>query len=296
MTDIPAGGGGRDLWGAHKRQRAVRTATGMRLDLRIAEIWDRRDVLKMFITRGLKVKYASSVLGYAWSLIEPTMFILIYFVLVSRILSVKRPEYALFIGCTMLPWLWFNGTVTQSLGSLRSNGRLITSIALPREIYPLSAVGEKFVEYLASLPVIVLTAILYKHAPNRYLALFPLAVLMELLLITGAAMFISAMNTVLRDVQRMIGIILRVLFYMTPVLYSVKDIKTQWVRILYECNPLVGIFEMHRAAWFLPEHPHTHQTYFEWTPVYFAAAGSLLVFFIGYWTFTRLERPVLKEL
>lgn len=291
MSDIPAGGGTHDLWGRHRRQRAVRTASGMRLDLRVAEIWERRDVLKMFISRGLKVKYASSVLGYAWSLIEPAMFIGIYFVLVSRILSVKRPEYALFIGCTMLPWLWFAGTVNQSLGSLRSNGRLITSIALPREIYPLSAVGEKFVEYLASLPVIAVTALLYKHAPNGYLAFFPLAVAMELLFITGVALFISAMNTVLRDVQRMIGIVLRALFYMTPVLYSVKNIHTRWIRIVYECNPLVGIFELHRAAWFVDK-----KTGFEWTPVYLSVIGCIVVFLLGYWTFMRLERPVLKEL
>lgn len=267
----------------------------MRLDLRIAEIWDRRDVLKMFVSRGLKVKYASSVLGYAWSLIEPTMFILIYFILVAKILGTRRPEYPLFIGSTMLPWLWFSGTINQSLGSLRSNGRLITSIALPREIYPLSAVGEKFVEYLASLPVVIVTALLYKHAPNRYLALFPLAVVMELLLITGGAMFISAMNTVLRDVQRMIGIILRILFYMTPVLYSIKNIHSRPLRILYECNPLVGIFEMHRAAWFLSKDKAGH-SYFEWTPVYFSLVGCIVVFLVGYWTFMRLERPVLKEL
>jgi ABC-2 type transport system permease protein len=82
---------------------------------------------------------------------------------------------------------------------------------------------------------------------------------------------------------------------MTPVLYAIKDIKTPWIRIVYECNPLVGIFELHRAAWFLPEN-HAHQTYFEWTPIYFSMVGCVVVFLFGYWTFTRLERPVLKEL
>jgi ABC-2 type transport system permease protein len=62
-----------------------------------------------------------------------------------------------------------------------------------------------------------------------------------------------------------------------------------WTRFLYELNPLVGIFELHRAVWF-PKH------FVSWTPVYFSIVGSLIVFLVGWWTFIRVERSVLKEL
>jgi ABC-2 type transport system permease protein len=273
---------------AHQREYALRTATGLRLTARLSQIWSRRDVLRMFVSRGLKVKYASSVLGYAWSLIEPALFIAIYFVVFGRIFHTKVQHYPLFIASTILPWLWFNATTQQSLGALRTNARLITSISLPREIYPLTVVGEKFIEFLLSLPVIVAVAAIFRVAPSRYLFAFPLAVLMELVLVTGVALLIASLNTILRDVQRGIGVVLRLLFYMTPVLYKVTNIHGS-LRRVYELNPLVGIFELDRAPWFPKD-------FGDWRAVYISAVGCVLMLALGWWTFIRLERPVLKEL
>lgn len=289
MEPVPSHSGLPGSLPAHQRQYVVRTATGLRVRARLAQIWSRRDVLRMFVSRGLKVKYASSVLGYAWSLIEPALFISIYFLVFGRIFHSKIHHYPLFIASTILPWLWFNSTVQQSLGALRTNAKLITSIALPREIYPLSVVGEKFVEFLLSLPVIVAVAALYGVAPSRYLFAFPLAVLMELVLITGVSLFIASVNTILRDVQRGIGVFLRMLFYLTPVLYKVTQVKDPTLRQIYELNPLVGIFELARAPWF-------PQDFADWRAVYISAVGSVLILVLGWFTFIRLERPVLKEL
>ena len=99
------------------------------------------------------------------------------------------------------------------------------------------------------MPFIVVAA-LYGIAPSRYLWAFPLAVGLQLILVTGVALFISSLNTILRDIQRGIGVILRMLFYLCPVLYPVTRITNVSLRHLYELNPLVGIFELYRAAWF----------------------------------------------
>lgn len=289
MEPLPSHSGLPGSLRAHQREYALRTSTGLRLTARLSQIWSRRDVLWMFVVRGLKVKYADSVLGYAWSLIEPALFIGVYFVVFGRIFHTKIEHYPLFIASTILPWLWFNGTTQQALGALRSNARLITSIALPREIYPLSVVGEKFVEFLLSLPVIVGVAALYRIAPTKYVWAFPLAVFMELVLVTGVALFMASMNTILRDIQRGIGVVLRMLFYLCPVLYPVTKISNENLRHLYELNPLVGIFELDRAVWFAKD-------FGEWRAVYISAIGCTLMLIIGWWTFIRLERPVLKEL
>lgn len=274
---------------ARRRVSTVRTATGLRLSQRLASIWSRRDVVWMFVVRGLKVKYASSALGYAWSLIEPGLYIGVYFIVFGHIFPNRLPDYPLFLATTIIPWLWFSGSVNQSLGALRSNARLITSIALPRELYPLSVVGEKFIEFLLSLPVIWFVALLYSKAPSRYLWAFPLAVLLELVLITGVALLLASINTLLRDVQRGIGVVLRMLFYLCPVLYPVSKIHNESLRRIYELNPLVGIFELDRAAWF--------PKYFgDWRAVYISIIGSAVALAVGWFTFIRLERPVLKEL
>jgi ABC-2 type transport system permease protein len=265
----------------------VRRATGIPLADRFYDVWLRRDVLRMLVDRGLKAKYSSSVLGYAWSLIEPAMFILTYFLLL-KIFNRSYPMYPLFVGSTVLAWQWFQGTVNSSLSSLRSNSRLITSVNLPREIYPLSDAVEKTVEYVLSLPVLLLVALVYRATPSYYAALLPLALVLEFMLCIGMALLVSALNTVLRDVQRGIGIVLRMMFYLLPVLYPLYKLPPKF-RAIEAINPLTGVLEMQRAVWF-PAY------WTGWQPVINSVVGACIVLAAGIAVFARTERTVLKEL
>jgi ABC-2 type transport system permease protein len=254
---------------------------------RLLGIWYRRDVLRMLTERGLKAKYSQSVLGYAWSLIEPAMLIVTYFLLL-KVFHRSYPDYPLFVGSTVLAWQWFNGTVTASLTSLRRNSRLITSVNLPREIYPLSDVAQEAIEYLLSLPVLLVVAAFYGVKPSGFLLALPVVLVLQLLLCTGFALLVAALNTVLRDVQRGIGIVLRLMFYTVPVLYPLYNLNGAARRIA-SVNPLVGILEVQRAIWF-PAY------WTGWRPVWFSVIGSLVIFVAGFVVFTRVERTVLKEL
>jgi ABC-2 type transport system permease protein len=265
----------------------VRRATGIPIADRLYDVWLRRDVLRMLVERGLKSKYASSVLGYAWSLIEPAMFILTYFLLL-KIFHRSYPMYPLFVGSTVLAWQWFNGTVTSSLSSLRSNARLITSVNLPREIYPLADAAQKAVEYFLSLPILLVVALLYRATPSYYTILLPLALLLQIMICVGMALLVSALNTVLRDVQRGIGIVLRMMFYLIPVLYPLQRLPPKY-QALEALNPLTGILEMQRAVWF-PGY------WTGWQPVINSIIGACIVLVGGFSVFARTERTVLKEL
>ncbi|HEX3906543.1 MAG TPA: ABC transporter permease [Mycobacteriales bacterium] len=265
----------------------IRRSTGIPFADRLYDVWVRRDVLRMLVDRGLKAKYSSSVLGYAWSLIEPAMFILTYFLLL-KIFHRSYPMYPLFVGSTVLAWQWFNGTVTSSLSSLRSNARLITSVNLPREIYPLADAAQKAVEYFLSLPILLVVALLYRATPSYYAILLPLALLLQIMICVGMALLVSALNTVLRDVQRGIGIVLRMMFYLIPVLYPLQRLPAKY-RTLEALNPLTGILEMQRAVWF-PGY------WTGWQPVINSIIGACIVLVGGFSVFARTERTVLKEL
>jgi ABC-2 type transport system permease protein len=265
----------------------VRRATGQPFSERIYQIWERRDVMRMLTERGLKSKYSSSVLGYAWSLIEPAMYILIYYLLL-KIFQRSFPKYPLFVGSTVLAWQWFNGTVNSSLSSLRQNSRLITSVNLPREIYPLADVAVQAVEFAFSLPIILVVAFLYHVRPSGFVFLFPLALLLELMICIGLGLLVSALNTVLRDVQRGIGIVLRLMFYLAPVLYPLQKIPAAY-RGIYSLNPMVGVLELQRAVWF-PAY------WVGWQPVVDSVIGAIVVLTVGFWVFARVEPMVLKEL
>jgi ABC-2 type transport system permease protein len=265
----------------------IRTAAGQPLPDRLFDIWDRRDVLRMLVDRGLRHKYANSVLGYAWSLLEPALFISTYFLLL-KIFHKSYPMDPLFIASAILPWQWFSQTVGGSTGTLRANARLITSISLPREIYPLADVILRGIEFALSLPIIVVLAWIYGVRPSAYLILWPLSVVCELLICVGLGLLISSLNTVLRDIERGIGLVVRSLFYVSPILYPLKNLSPvlrQWVAI----NPMVGILEINRAIWF-PSY------WTGWRPVFFSVVEAVVILIVGFSVFSRFERMVLKEL
>jgi ABC-2 type transport system permease protein len=265
----------------------VRSAAGIPVLERLLDIWERRDVLRMLTERGLRQKYAGSVLGYAWSLLEPALLIATYFLLL-KIFHKSYPMYPLFIASTILPWQWFSSTVNSATTTLRQNSRLITSIALPREIYPLADVAEKMVEFLLSLPILLVVAYFYGVRPSGYVFALPLVLVLELMICTGMALLVSSLNALLRDVQRGIGIFIRMMFYLVPALYPLQRL-TGTMRRWDSYNPLVGILEVNRAVW-LPGY------WTSWRPVYFSAIGAVIILVIGFTVFSRVERLVLKEL
>ncbi|HVX71081.1 MAG TPA: ABC transporter permease [Mycobacteriales bacterium] len=265
----------------------IRSAVGQPIVDRLFDIWDRRDVLRMLTERGLRHKYANSVLGYAWSMLEPAAFVLTYFILL-KIFNRSYPMYPLFVGSAILPWQWFSSVVNSSTSTLRKNSRLITSIALPREIYPLAEVSVKTVEFVLSLPVLLVLALIYGVKPSAYVFAWPLAFVLQLMLCVGLALLVSSLNTVLRDIEQGIGIVVRMLFFLSAVLYPLSRLTTP-MQHLASINPMVGILTINRAVW-LPAY------WTGWQPVLYSAIGSLLFLLLGFAVFARVERAVLKEL
>jgi ABC-2 type transport system permease protein len=194
----------------------------------------------------------------------------------------------MFIAAGMLPWLWFRSSVTASTDVLTSNSRLVSSVSLPREMYPLSMVLTKSVEFLLTLPIVVALAAIYGMPPTHYLFYLPLVIVLELILCVGLALLLSALTTLFIDLERALTVFMRLLFYLTPVIYPTARLHGS-IRAVYVLNPLVGIIELHRAIWF-------PNTVIDAKIVLISVVGSLLAFVGGWAAFIKLEPAVLKEL
>lgn len=275
----------RDWWEAERRR-----VTGGSPAARIHQLNRRRPVLRMLIARDLKRRYENSYLGYAWTFIEPTLLLAIYWLVFHGLAKFDQPDFMLFMGTAMMPWLWFRSTVRGGSSSISKNSRLVSSINLPREIYPLSLALTEGVEYLLTLPIVGVLAVVYQHGITRYVVFVPFAMVLELFLVTGMALLMSAVATLFKDLDRILGTILRVLFYLTPVIYPTGRLDEYAIaKKFFLMDPLVGIFEIHRKAFF----PETAVT---GTMITVSIVGSLLVFVFGWAVFMKLERAVLKEL
>ncbi len=264
----------------------------MSLVSRARALWTYRGILWLLIRRDLKVRYAGSVLGYVWTILDPLLMTGVYWFVFSVVFTrggVGETPYILFLILGLLSWQWFSGTVTDTSRALTSETRLVRSTRLPREIWVLKVVGSKGLEFFFSLPVVVLFMLVYRKPPSWEIVLFPLAVLLQAILLTGIGLALASATVLVRDLQRVVRIGLRVMFYLSPVIYSVSRIDIGGLREVFSLNPMTGIIELYRSMAF-PE------AFAGWDVVGIAAAICVACLLLGALVFRRLENAVLKEL
>ncbi|MBE1456481.1 ABC-2 type transport system permease protein [Nocardiopsis terrae] len=275
---------------------------------RTLAVWEHRKVVGLLVRRDLKVKYQQSVLGYAWTMLEPLALTLVYFFVFGVVLQANRGMppgseayggYVLFLVAGILPWTTFGAILSEAPRAMITHSKLITTMKVPREIFPMATVGTKFIEYLLTWPVLLIFvfALGGRFSWEGMLLWLPMAIVLTFTFGLGVTLFLASVNVLLRDVERLTRILTRLLFYGSAILFPAAmvldaDAVPGWAKTVYELNPLMGIFQMHRTVWF--------PGFEELTPsplaLTSAVVGSILMLVIGYWTFRRLEMSVLKEL
>jgi ABC-2 type transport system permease protein len=260
---------------------------------RVQRVYAYRRILGLLVRRDLKVRYAGSALGYVWTVLDPLLMTLVYFVVFTQIFHrTAGPEfkpYVLYLVTGQLPWFWFSGAVLATTKALRSESQMVRSSNVPRELWVLRVVMSKGMEYLFGLPILAIFALAYLTGPNKYLVLLPLSWLLEITLLTGIGMILAPLTVLVKDVNRIVPVVLRIFFYMSPVLYSVSRLPEN-LQFVYQFNPTTGFLELSHAAFF-PAAVDGH-----WDFIWHSALWAVGVLAIGIFVFARLERAVLKEI
>lgn len=252
-------------------------------------------VLGLLVTRDLKLRYANSVLGYAWTVLEPLMMSGVYYFVFSYIIhrNVGAQPYIVFLLAGMLPWRWAQGVIRQSTGALTSEAKLVRSAGIRRELWVLRVVASSFFEYLFALPVLIAFMIILQKGVSWTVVIdFPLAVLIQGGLLLGIGMLLAPLSVMYRDLIQVIRPVIRVLFYFSPIIYSTKDVHDRIphaISWLYGFNPLVGVLDLYRKPIFPGQ-------FSGWVAVGQAAAVAVAFLVVGVWVFRRLEGTVLKEI
>jgi ABC-2 type transport system permease protein len=252
-------------------------------------LWRRHRAVRLLVARDLKVRYASSTLGYVWSVLEPLLLAGIYWFIFTQIFTrtVGDEPYIVFLLAGLLPWTWFNGAVIDSARALNAEAKLVRSTNVPREIWVVRVVLSKGVEFLLSLPVLFLFAFVYGASIDWHLVLLVPAVLLMGGLALGLGLLLAPLVVLVRDLERIVRIALRLGFYASPVIFAVEDVPEPW-DAGFALNPLAGIFELVRAGFF----PGA----VNWGHVGLSAVVCLGLLLVGWCVFARLERTVLKEI
>jgi len=226
-----------------------RTSEPPRLHLvaRIRELRTHREILLNLVRKELKVKYAASVLGAIWSILNPVVFLAV-FTFVSIVLGAGIPDYPVYLLSGLLAWNLFSVSVTQGARSVIDNSNLVKKVAFPREILPLSSIGVALVDFVLQEATLVVLMVVFRYDFRAgTLILLPLAFVALLAFTTALTMWLSALNVRYRDVQHLLNLGLLVWFWMTPIVYAAFVLQRELVERstalwhLYLLNPLASI-------------------------------------------------------
>ncbi|MBL7853068.1 MAG: ABC transporter permease [Cyclobacteriaceae bacterium] len=243
-----------------------------------------RDLLWFLTVRGIKAKYAQSVLGVAWAVIQPLFSTLVFTVVfgtLARIDSNGVP-YFLFSLVALVPWTFFANTLTDSANSLVSNANMITKVYFPRLVLPLSSILSKGVDFLISFALVIVFLIVYRMLPSWHVVWLPWLLVVLLMTSLGIGMILSAMAVQYRDVKHAMVFAVQLIMYAAPVVYPTTNVPEGW-RSVYALNPMVGVIEGFRSIFL-----HTLPFPYGWVAQGTLVATALFVF--GLFYFRKMER------
>jgi ABC-type polysaccharide/polyol phosphate export permease len=258
----------------------------------LTRLFGYRALIQSLVARDLKARYRGSVLGFFWSFVNPILLLSIYTFVFTQILETPRGEhqpYALFMFCGLLPWTWFSSSLLESSTVLISGGNLIRKVLFPAEVLPIVTVFATLVHFCLGL-LIVAGAIAY--APEVTVAWtdllwLPVIMLVQLMLTLGLALLLSSLTVHFRDLRDLVGNLLTLWFWATPIIYPIDAAGAQW-RTVLNLNPFTHLAVAYQQVLFV------NGPYELWPRLLVLGAGALAVLSVGYFVFDRL-RDTLAE-
>jgi ABC-2 type transport system permease protein len=275
----------------------------------LSEIWGSRELLQNLTNREVRGKYRRTALGQLWSLANPIAAILIYTFIFSFLFRLPAQvgdpsgldNYALWLVCGLLPWLFFNRVLTIGVDSLVANAGLIQKVYFPRIVLPLSLANATLFTWVLEMGVLVVALSLLGSFVLPWLPLLALFMVVFALFSVGLAMVLSIVNVYFRDLSYLLTLVLQFWFYLTPILYPVEMVQTQSDRLgglggtsitlvnLYQLNPVEGFIQIFRNLLYDNAMP-------ELQTVLIAMAWAIGAFGAGIWLYAKKERSMAELL
>lgn len=208
------------------------------------------DLIKELVSRDMKILYKRSALGVAWTLINPLLQLVVFSFVFRSVLSVNvsryAASYASFAFSGLLVWTWFQTSLHHATGLITSNRPMIRLPGFPVPILPIVTVTTGMIHFLLALPVLLIFLAVDGVRPTSALLVLPLLLVLQFGLTLSLAYPLAALNVTFRDTQHTLGVLLQMLFYITPIFYDINNVpeRLQWV---YRLNPMVSLLEAYRA-------------------------------------------------
>jgi lipopolysaccharide transport system permease protein len=264
-------------------QTVIEPPSGWQL-IDLEELWQYRDLFYFLVWRQIKTRYAQSILGVGWAVIQPVFNMIVFTVIFGNMAKIASEgvPYAIFSYTALVPWTYFANSLTQSGSSLISARNMITKVYFPRLIIPLAPVLAKLLDFGIAMLLLFGLMVYFGIAPTIWALALPLLVLLMMLTASGVGMWLTAMAIQYRDVKYALSFGVRILMYASPVVYAASEVPGRF-RLLYGLNPMAGVIEGFRAALLGTRS-------MPWDLLAVGTTSAIVIFLTGALYFKRMER------
>ncbi len=243
-----------------------------------------------FIGRELREQYAGSLLGVVWSVLQPVLFILLYWWVFAAVMRIRFPAgttladtpFIVFLLSALLPWFAFQEGLTRATNAILNRRDVVRKVHFPVRVFPLAAAAAAFVVHAGSYLLFLAAFAVWRGgmAPG---ALVAVAILwsLQFVVTAGLGLLLASFTVYLRDIQQILGLLLAVIFYTAPVLYPLSQVPEEFHGLVH-LNPFTAFAEAYHGAVLAGVWP----TPWTWAGLSLFATGALVA---GVYVFRRLE-------
>ena len=259
------------------------------LDLRIADVWEYRELLYFFVWRDMKVRYKQTIIGVVWVILQPLLTMGVFTIFFGRLAKLPSDglPYPIFYFAALVPWAYFSMSLSTCTNVLVANQHVITKVYFPRLVLPFAAVCTGLLDLAIGVVVMMIITLAYGYRPGFSVLLIPLFVLLAQMTALAVGLWTCALNALYRDMAAIVPFVIQFLMLASPVAYSSSLVPQRW-RALYHLNPMADVIDGFR--WGVTGRGHSPGM------MVFVAAGLVaLVLVGGLMFFQRVESTVVDR-
>ena len=237
----------------------------------VTELYAYRELMWTMAWKDVIVRYKQAYLGLAWAIVKPLVLMLI-FSMVRAFVGIETGEipYPILAFAALMPWILFQESASQGVGSVVNNAALVRKIYFPREIFPITATLTKLIELALSFVILAGLMIYYGMMPTLQVVWVPLIIVYTLMVALIVSLVGSAINVYYRDVGMALPVLLQIMMYFSPVIYPLSLVQKRlleeqaagaWSEVfyfVYTLNPLAGIIDAFQQTLLRGSTPDLH--------------------------------------
>jgi lipopolysaccharide transport system permease protein len=212
----------------------------------LRELYRFRVLLVTLVSRQLKARYRGSLLGFLWTILNPLLLMAVYALVFKYYMRFAVENYTAFLLCGILAWTYFASSLSEGTNSILSGGSLITKSLFPPQVLPTVTVLSQLVNYLLSLPILVVFLFWNGIPLHATLLALPVLLLLQTIFTWGMVLGLAALNVHFRDIQHILGNVLLLWFFLSPVIYPADQVPEAFAFILY-LNPVGLMIEAYHG-------------------------------------------------